>query len=421
MAIVARIALRVAVAIVTLALLFVVVWFVQRQFGWVVLPDDVPIAVEVYDSDYSNAGAEAAQLVVEMRSRTGVPGASAAVAIDGRPVWAMGAGFADIETLAPVTPQTSFRIGSTSKAMTATVLARLVAAGVLRLDDSVATHWTNPLNPSWADITVRRLMSHTAGLPGYENNTDVLGIIGTLWMGRRYESVEAGLRLVDGSRLLDEPGERFYYSSFDVNLAARTAEAASGRSYEALLAELVTGPLGLETPYLADHGSRPSFEASWHQLRDGRVRRHPHTDVSQRWPGGGLAARSKDLVQVAGAWLDEGFLPRAVVEDFWTPVRLNDGTVNEQNYAIGWRNDLSTTRFGASAPVRLLHHGGVSRGAMSWLVLYPDLGIAIAVNINAETPEFADFASVELGILRIFAAAAGRVPEGAGYESSPGG
>lgn len=407
---VARIALRAAVLFAAVALLAVLVWFIQLQVGWIEMPDEAPFAVELYDSDYSEAGVGAAKLLADMRSRTGVPGASAAVSIDGRPVWAAGVGFADIEALTTVTPQTSFRIGSTSKAMTATVLARLVAAGTLSLDDSVAMHWPNPLNPNWAKLTIRRLMSHTAGLPGYENNTDITGLIGSLWMVRRYDSVEAGLSLVDGSRL-DEPGEGFYYSSFDVNLAARTAEAATGLSYEELLTEEVTGPLGLETPYLADRGDKPSFEASWHQIRSGRVRQHPHTDVSQRWPSGGLAARSKDLVRIAGAWLDEDFLPRAVVEEFWTPVRLNDGTVNEQNYAIGWRNDQSRTRFGPAVAVRLLHHGGVSRGAMSWLALYPDLGIAVAVNINAETPDFADFASVEPQILRLFALAAGRAPE----------
>ena len=137
---------------------------------------------------------------------------------------------------------------------------------------------------------------------------------------------------------------------------------------------------------------------------------HIHQDRADRTAGGGLAARSADLVQVASAWLDDGFLPRRVVDDFWTPVRLNDGRVNEQNYAIGWRVDRSITRFGAEAPVRLVHHGGVSRGAMSWLALYPDLGIAIAVNINAETPAFIDFAGVEQDLLRLFAAASGRSP-----------
>ncbi|MGJ3231045.1 MAG: serine hydrolase domain-containing protein [Oceanicaulis sp.] len=401
---------RTGAAILALAVVLAAVWFVRLQFGWVTPPADAPFTAELYDSRYADAADAAGEALAAMRARTGVPGASAAVSIDGRLVWAAGAGFADIHTLEPVTPQTSFRIGSTSKAMTATVIARLAADGVLDLDDRVGEHWSAPLNPDWAPLTLRRLMSHTAGMPGYENNTDYLGLIGTLRMQHRFDSVEDGLSLVDGSRLAYEPGEDFFYSSFDVNLAARVAEAAGGRSYGDLLAERVTRPLGLETPYLADHGAKPAREASWHQLDRGRARIHPRTDVSQRWPGGGLAARSSDLVQVAGAWLDENFIPRRLAEDFWTPVRLNDGTVNEQNYAVGWRSDRVTTRFGADAPVRMVHHGGVSRGAMSWLALYPDLGIAVAVNINAETLEFSDFASVEPEILRLFAEAAGRTP-----------
>jgi CubicO group peptidase (beta-lactamase class C family) len=404
---------RTGAAILVLALVLAAVWFVRLQFGWVTLPADAPFTAEVYEPEYADAADAAGEALAEMRARTDVPGASAAVSIDGRLVWAAGAGFADIHTLAPVTPQTSFRIGSTSKAMTATVVARLAADGLLNLDDSVGEHWSVPLNPDWGPLTLRRLMSHTAGMPGYENNTDYLGLIGTLRMQQRFDSVEDGLSLVDGSRLAYEPGEDFFYSSFDVNLAARVAEAAGGRSYGDLLAGRVTRPLGLETPYLADHGAKPAYEAAWHQLYGGRARIHPRSDVSQRWPGGGLAARSSDLVQVAGAWLDDGFIPRGLAEDFWTPVRLNDGAVNEQNYAVGWRSDLVTTRFGENAPVRMVHHGGVSRGAMSWLALYPDLGIAVAVNINATTPEFSDFASVESEILRLFAEAAGRTPAGA--------
>lgn len=408
-----RNSLRVAAGLAGLALLLVAIWFVQQQFGWVETPADAPVTAELHDPAYAEAGAAAAEALAAMRARTGVPGAAAAVSVDGRLVWAAGAGFADIETLEPVTPQTSFRIGSTSKAMTSTVLARLVAAETLSLDDTVGDHWAAPLNPDWRALTMRRLMSHTAGMPGYENNTDYAGLVGTLRMRRRFESVEAGLTLVDGSRLAYAPGEDFSYSSFDVNLAARAAELVAERPYPDLLAETVTGPLGLSTPYPDDYGAAPAFEASWHELDRGRARHHPHTDVSQRWPGGGLAARPADLVRVAGAWLDEAFIPRALAEDFWTPVRLNDGTVNEQNYAVGWRSDTVTTRFGEAAPVRMVHHGGVSRGAMSWLALYPDLGIAVAVNINAETPQFSDFSSVEPDILRLFAEAAGRTPAGA--------
>jgi len=402
--------IRLGVALVLLAA--GALWVVD-QFGWTAMPEDAPVQVRFDESAWTDASRYATQQLAAMRSRTAVPGASAAVAVDGKVVWAAAVGWTDVSMQAPVTPDTTFRIGSTSKAVTATLLARLEAAGVLSLSDTVGDHWPSPLNPAWIDLRLDRLMSHTAGIPGYENNRDIAGFIASLRMRRRFGSVEEGLTLVAGSPLLYPQGAGFQYSSFDVNLAARTAEMAASADYAGLLALYVSGPLGIDTLYLADHGDTPASEAARHAMRWGRARAWGPADVSQRWPGGGLAARSSDLVTVAGAWLDPDFLPRELAERYWTPMRLNSGEVNEQNYAIGWRADLSVRRFGTAAPVRLLHHGGVSRGAMSWLALYPDLGIAVAVNINAQTPQFEDFAAVEQDILRLFAKAAGRTPAGA--------
>ncbi|MEM6531601.1 MAG: serine hydrolase domain-containing protein [Myxococcota bacterium] len=63
---------------------------------------------------------------MDIQIRTGF---SAAVSIKGRVVWAGAVGFADIASARPVTPDTRFRIDSTSKALTATALARLVQRG----------------------------------------------------------------------------------------------------------------------------------------------------------------------------------------------------------------------------------------------------------------------------------------------------
>ena len=391
-----------------------IVWGVSET-GWQALPGPAPQVVASSDDRYAEAGREAARLLEAMRQQHGIPGATAAVAVDGVVVWAAGTGWADLASQSPATPDTLFRIGSTSKAVTATVLARLTQAGVLEMSDTVADHIEAPLNPGWAPMRIDQLMSHTAGLPGYENNTDWMGFIATVRMNRQYESVEDGLRLVDGSRLLAAPGERFYYSSFDTNLAALVAERASGADYASLLETTIRAPLGLSSPMLADDGPRPEAVASAYALRrGGQVRLRGAVNVSQRWPGGGLYSRSSDLVRLAGAWLDDAYISQETRARFWEPMRLNDGEINEQSYALGWRSQpASTVTFGPQSPVHVVHHGGVSRGAMSWLIVYPELGIAAAVNINAETQAFSDFASVEPAIVRLFAEAAGRTPPAA--------
>ena len=387
--------------------------WLRGELGWSALPEEAaPQVSTAFDPRYADAAREALSALEAMRAQEGVPGATAAVAIDGALVWTGASGWSELDAMRPMTPDAILRIGSTSKAMTATVLARLQDRGVLAMSDTVDAHIPEPLNPAWSNMQLAQLMSHTAGMPGYEENTDWLGAIDTIRMQGSYDSIEEGLGIVDGSRLLFEPGEDFFYSSFDVNLAGLIAEYASEQDFAALLESEIRAPLGLETPQLADHGPGPEDEARYYLIRDGDlIKDWPHTDVSQRWPGGGLMARSRDLVLVASAWLDPDFIEPETRELFWTPVRLNDGTVNEQNYAMGWRADRVTSRFGDDRePVRIIHHGGVSRGAMSWLALYPELGISVSVNINTNTSEFGDFARAEPDIFRLFAEAAGRVP-----------
>lgn len=373
------------------------------------------MTLQTLNNGYDAEAAYAANRLEAIRQRHGIPGMTAAVAVDGELVWAAGVGWENVEAGIIASPDTLFRIGSTSKAMTATLIARLVDQGVIDPDDTVGAHVPDAPNEDWLEIELDQLLSHTAGFPGYENNSDWPDAYETLRMKRQYDQVEDSLELVDDARLLSEPGEAYYYTSFDVVLAAVMAERATGEDYARLLEREIRAPLDLPTPILADAGDAPDQVAQFYQSRgNGQIRPRGAVNVSQRWPSGGLYARSVDLVQVASAWLDDEYISEATRERFWTPMRLNSGEVNEEGYALGWRvNPQSISRFGEDAPVRIVHHGGVSRGAMSWLILYPELGIAVAVNINTETGEFSDFSSVEPEITRLFAEAVGRTPENA--------
>jgi hypothetical protein len=81
---------------------------------------------------------------------------------------------------------------------------------------------------------------------------------------------------------------------------------------------------------------------------------------------------------------------------------LADGSINPQAYAIGWRSHANTALLGKNQPVWVVHHGGVSKGAYSWLCIYPDLGIVVALNANARLDDFAAFIAIEQTITRAF-------------------
>ena len=96
-----------------------------------------------------------------------LPGVSIAVVKDGRIVKSEGYGLASLELRAPATRQTVYEIGSISKQFTADAILLLAEDGKLQLDDPIAKHVAG--TPSaWSAITIRHILTHTAGLPDFD-------------------------------------------------------------------------------------------------------------------------------------------------------------------------------------------------------------------------------------------------------------
>ena len=104
-------------------------------------------------------------LLQEHASRHSVPGASIGVLRDGTAATAS-YGVANVTTEDPVTSQTRFSIGSLTKSMVATVIARLAGADRLSVDDPVARHVREVEGCEWAErATLRDLLANRSGLP----------------------------------------------------------------------------------------------------------------------------------------------------------------------------------------------------------------------------------------------------------------
>src|ERR1041384_760193 len=91
-----------------------------------------------------------------------IPGLSLAVIKDGRILLAKGYGLANVEHQVPVKPETIFQSGSMGKQFTATAVMMLVEAGKITLDDRIGKYLTHAPG-SWTNVTVRHLLTHTAG------------------------------------------------------------------------------------------------------------------------------------------------------------------------------------------------------------------------------------------------------------------
>ena len=359
-------------------------------FGWLDMPTDAPGIQQLMDSRYAQAGDRAIQILIDYRSSIGVPAVSAAVAIDGEIVWAGAAGWADLKTAKPATPETVFRIGSTSKALTATALGRMVDQELIDIDAPISSYLVELPNPVWADITARQLASHMAGIPHYADNRDWSGLYQTVALRRHYPDVRDAVSLFDGSPLLFSPGTDFEYSSLGTVLLGAVMSGAAGKPYRQLMQEQVFDPLDMTSTLVAPKRAQPDAAlATFYYRRNDRYREWRPVDLSHRLPGGGFASTPSDLVRLGAAQLDESYIAAATRNEFWTPQVLASGEVNEQGYGLGWRwREWDIENVGL---VRNANHGGVSRGSQSWLLVFPDYNMAIAFMINTRTDSFHEF------------------------------
>lgn len=374
--------------------------------GWLSIPTAPPTIQRLENQNFAEAATQALQALQQAQASQQLPALTVAVMYQGKLAWAAGSGYANLETLQPVTLQSQFRIGSTSKAVTATLLARAVALGKVELDAPIQRYHAQLPNSAWHNLTLRQLMSHTAGLPGYEQNDDWRGVWQTLVKQKTYQDVDQTLELFDEASLQYPAGEGFLYSSFDVNLASSVLQHAFKQPFLTALAEQVTEPLQLPSLRAATD-VYPSQVEFYQQKADGSVKPHWSVDLSQKWAGGGLAASSRDLAQLGAAWLDPEFIPAAVQQQFWTVQRLKNGEKNEQNYGLGWRVSQRAYLYcdqanPLSKELRYIHHGGVSDGAQSWLVVYPDYQLVVAMNTNTVKEDYCDFAGQAAAIVKPF-------------------
>ncbi len=365
-------------------------------------PNEQPSTQQVDDERFNTPGLIALSLLKKHQKKVSAPGYTAAVAINGNIVWAGSVGWADIANQIQMTTDTQLRIGSTSKAITSAGLARLVAAKKLNLDAPLTEYFDTLPHPDWQNITARQLASHMAGLPHYDENTDIFGMLETVSAQTHYPNVLDAMALFDESDLLYAPGEQFSYASLGTVLLSVLIQIKAEQPYQDFIRQAVFAPLNINATSTGspDDVSSPVATYYWQdEQQPTRLKPWYELDLSHRLAAGGWVSTSKNLVQLGQGFLDDSFIPQDVRDTFWTPQTLNDGTTNRQNYGIGWRiNDLD---FGEGyKPMKYIHHGGETAGAQSYLMVIPAYKLSVAVNTNVKTE--ANFAAVAFDIAKVF-------------------
>jgi serine-type D-Ala-D-Ala carboxypeptidase/endopeptidase len=143
----------------------------------------------------------------------------------------------------PVDPQTLFELASATKAFTCVALADMVRRGEVALTDPVVAHLPPGVRvPGWKGEPMRliHLAMHTSGLPPAPRDAPTLDAPGV-----SSYSMEQLFRALGDIELARPLGSKWEYSNFDTALLGQALAYRAATSYEALIAERITGPLGM--------------------------------------------------------------------------------------------------------------------------------------------------------------------------------
>ena len=220
-------------------------FWVQWMMPGNAYPADIDTQVRTTGTAPPDLTSRLEQILVERRREGGGPSLSAAVARDGTVLWAGAVGYADLAAGTAATPDVLYRLGSSSKALTGTLLGRLLDAEAIDLDATVGA-----LAPELPEhlhaITVRQLASHTGGVRHYARMPTWLPADNESITPHHYASVEEGLELFADDALTFEPGTGFGYSTFGYSLLSHLMERATGSDFATLLETHLDGPVGTD-------------------------------------------------------------------------------------------------------------------------------------------------------------------------------
>jgi CubicO group peptidase (beta-lactamase class C family) len=307
-------------------------------------------------------------------AKGGSPGCALAVARDGKLLYEKGYGLANLEENVPITPQSVFDIGSTSKQFTAASILLLAKQGKLSIGDDIRKYL--PELPDYGHkITVLHLLNHTSGLRDYLTLFELAGI--------HIDSVttdDDALAIIAHQKSLNfEPGSEWLYSNSGFFLLSVIVKRASGQTLAEFAAENIFKPLAMEHTLYRDRHTLvvPNRALAY----DPREKEGGYTiDVSyfEQAGDGAVHTAVEDLLK----W-DENFYTgkvggRQVLAELEEPGKLASGKTLD--YAKG-------LVVGSYRGLRIVEHGGSWGGYRAQLLRFPEQHFSVACLCNLANAE----------------------------------
>jgi CubicO group peptidase (beta-lactamase class C family) len=302
--------------------------------------------------------------------RQKIPGLALLAARRGGPTRTEGFGLANVELSVPVKPETVFQSGSVGKQFTATAVMMLVEAGKLGLNDPLSKFF--PQAPAWwSQVTVRQLLSHTAGFTDYPEDFDL----------RKDYTEDQLLRIVEAIPPAYTPGTSWSYSNLGYLTLGILIHRVTGQFYGDFLQQRIFKALNMSTARIINEADIIPNRSSGYRLVNGQLKNQewvaPTVNTSA---DGALYFSVLDLAKWDAALYTEELLKRRSLQMMWTVTTLRDGKPNSGHYGLGW---FVESRNGH----RIVEHEGQWQGFETQISRYVDDGLTVVVLTNLESAQ----------------------------------
>ena len=314
----------------------------------------------------------------DQRKQLCIPGLAIAVVKDGEIILARGLGLADVEKEKPVTPETLFPIGSTTKAFTATLIGMLVDEGKMNWDDPVTEHipfFKLGIDSDNEDavVTIRDLLAHRTGFTRMT----------LLFASENLSRLEV-LRAATKAKPMEGFRKRFIYNNVMYLAAGVAAGNAADSDWDTLTNNRLLHPLGMNRttpsiqPFLGDDRLARGYLWSAEEQSFKRQKERINDAIA---PAGGILSNVLDMARWVRFQLDGGQCGsrRLISEDQFQETRTSQIEISDGvSYGLGW-----ILRTWEGQPV--IEHSGGTRGYAAQVALLPksNLGFVLQMNVTA--------------------------------------
>ncbi|WP_107950366.1 serine hydrolase domain-containing protein [Lysinibacillus parviboronicapiens] len=315
------------------------------------------------------------QFVEAQRAISKIPGLSLVIVEKGETVYQKGFGYANVEDKIPVTAQTLFEIGSTTKAFTGLAILQLEKEGLLERTDDVRKYipWLElTYNGQVQTVTINQLLYHTSGIA---SNT-----IAHIPESEADNAIELTVKTLLNQHLNRIPGSSFEYATINYDVLGLVIEKITKQPYEMYIKQQILEPVNMNDTFVGLQQVHSAELATGYKIGLMREQKYSPPIYRGNVPAGYIVSNTNDIAK----WLNLQLgisqiypIGKKIIQASHIPDQSVEPFDKDTYYASGWGVMEKDEK-------QYILHAGENPTFTSYFIMQPDeqLGVAILSNMN---------------------------------------